>query len=276
VYDPSIYFIDDFPFLDDFEANGLLDNMWAWSNAYQTSDPQTVTGNGSFGVDANSGMNNSYGIFMGKRCDGTFHTNALDLHVNFENTQNQVLSFYLYNNDNEPHPQDGIWVSIDNGRNFTQIDTFDFNTLTKFRFTKYTLDLGKVFSEKGISSNSPQTIIRIQQYDDEDFFNSSNIDGISLDSVYLYADISTSIGQNATQHLEVYPNPVKNWLHIQRAHLYRHPSTIKILGLRGEICFQQSYRETPESIHIAQLPAGIYFLQLETNGKLSTNKIVKH
>ena len=74
-----------------------------------------------------------------------------------------------------------------------------------------------------------------------------------------------------SQHRDViklYPNPAENFLYVRNAHNIK---TIKIFNSMGRLI-----KETQElNIDISQLSKGIYFLQIDSNNRIKTKKIIK-
>jgi|GEM_PF-2104478 len=183
VYNPRTQYAS-MPFSDDFET-GQLSEFWSWSMADATALPATgtVKPTNRREVSAGQGLNGSFGVLMGKRCDqpANFTANALDLHVNLAGADQAVFDFNLRDLGDEGHIQDGIFLSVDGGNSFEKIYSFDFASLEN-SYTNLSLDIFALASSVGLTL-SEKTIIRFQQYDDADFFGTGDEDGIYLDEI---------------------------------------------------------------------------------------------
>ncbi|MBL7889262.1 MAG: T9SS type A sorting domain-containing protein [Bacteroidia bacterium] len=87
---------------------------------------------------------------------------------------------------------------------------------------------------------------------------------------YLGNDIATSITENNTSSIAVYPNPVNDALMIEMSHTDIN-SSYQIIDVTGKVWMQGSIKNKFTSIEVKNLPNGIYFLR---TGK-QTQKIVK-
>ncbi len=99
------------------------------------------------------------------------------------------------------------------------------------------------------------------------------------DSLYLEVDTVATItlqpltsGDGVDRSLvRVYPNPVKERLHIQSP----SPGLIRLVDLCGRPVLEKMLETEKEEIMLNGLPAGIYFLQLSDNGNKLVFKILK-
>ena len=183
VYNPETQYAS-MPFSDDFET-GQLSAFWSWSMADATALPETgtVKPTNRREVSAGEGVNLSFGVLMGKRCDqpAKFTANALDLHLNLAGADQALLDFYVKDQGDEDHIQDGIFLSVDGGNSFEKIYAFDFASLDN-SYTNLSLDIVTLANSVGLTL-SEKTIIRFQQYDDSDFSFGGDEDGIFLDDI---------------------------------------------------------------------------------------------
>lgn len=78
----------------------------------------------------------------------------------------------------------------------------------------------------------------------------------------------------ADQKIKIYPNPVKDILHISLKNNTQQPLTIKLFTASGQIIYQQtkSFDRQDLKIDVSQLASGIYFLNFQN----ITRKIVKY
>lgn len=87
--------------------------------------------------------------------------------------------------------------------------------------------------------------------------------------IFYYDEIITSTDFNNDASLDIYPNPAKEFIQINSNFL---PQTVVVYNLDGKIEIQVS---NSNKINIAQLPAGIYFIQAISNNQISTSKFIK-
>lgn len=177
------------PFFDDFE-NGILENHWQQAFGDNTSLPATDVTllEGRIDVVSGAGINNGFGLQMGKNCDGNLSTNALDLCLNIQNESHVKLSFNIYDYSDELHIQDGLYFSDNGGITFTKVLDFRPDLWCDYTYGQLPpIDISKLILENGLV-HSDQFIIRFQQYDNADFSTSGDEDGFYIDNVHLYSD----------------------------------------------------------------------------------------
>ncbi|MFY8021353.1 MAG: T9SS type A sorting domain-containing protein [Bacteroidia bacterium] len=76
------------------------------------------------------------------------------------------------------------------------------------------------------------------------------------------------------QHLQIYPNPSNAWYHVSGE--FGQSTHIQILDIQGKI-IEESTFETPENqflIDLSNAPKGVYFLQIQSDGKRNIEKII--
>ncbi len=118
------------PFTDDFEGNNLS-RYWAVGNPSMT-DPASdaiINPSGSVALFLSDDTVQRQVIRMGNTIDKNWATNALDLRLNLLGQEDVMLSFKIYNNHDETHPQDGLFFSDDGGKRFTKVYDFRFGSL---------------------------------------------------------------------------------------------------------------------------------------------------
>jgi len=112
VYDPGLVYAT-LPFEDDFDT-GVFKDSWAWNFA-----DQTATVGSNFGItspmskvaiEGSIGIDNTNGVAIGRRCDGAFTTNALDLHLDLSSQSNVEMTFWIADWFDETDPDDGIYL----------------------------------------------------------------------------------------------------------------------------------------------------------------------
>ncbi|GEO20826.1 hypothetical protein CQA01_13600 [Cyclobacterium qasimii] len=195
---PDQTYIKDFPYNEGFEGGTELPNGWAYSNpTFPYVDPlsefstgmvdnkSVVRLEGGVGVTgkyqsltvSNSGNN---GLYLGKSASGEFGAISADLKLNLKEAQNVILKFEVFSSYEEQHPQNGIYLSVDEGLTFTKIQEYTFNSN---KWTAMEVDISKLAEEKKLVL-SEKTVVRFQQYGSRAIYTSSSSrDGIFLDDI---------------------------------------------------------------------------------------------
>ncbi|MDO6437172.1 T9SS type A sorting domain-containing protein [Cyclobacterium sp. 1_MG-2023] len=168
-------------FEDDFESGGLKTEWTAIPG-----EDNAVVGIENQIQGRNVFYQGSNGLAMGKTSSkGGLVTNRLDLKLDLSTYSQVEMDFYLNNYFDETHPQDGIYISDDDGATFTKVMDFDGDNWQGDVYSKVPpLDIDRLASHYGLTL-STTFIIRFQQYDDSYFgaYSSSSRDGIFIDDV---------------------------------------------------------------------------------------------
>lgn len=92
---------------------------------------------------------------------------------------------------------------------------------------------------------------------------------------HVYSWLSLSTSNVAEQHLimNVYPNPVDEWMNLQTIHFDYY--TIKIMNLSGQIVKQMNLSGNQFSINVQNLPNGLYFVNIQSAQQSQTIKFIK-
>lgn len=179
------------PYFQDFNLNELGPSL-SWSFADQTAIPLTdiSTPDGRIDLMNGIGLDESFALRMGKRCDGASSTNALDLLLDLSRETDVELTFWIRDLRDETQPQDGLYFSDDGGASFIKVFDFlpgewcgNFGQFPPF-------DVDQLALEHGLSLTS-QFIIRFQQHGEDDFSTTAGLasqqDGFYLDNISVYA-----------------------------------------------------------------------------------------
>lgn len=70
---------------------------------------------------------------------------------------------------------------------------------------------------------------------------------------------------------KLFPNPVVNYLNIE----LKNPTEISIIDVKGRVVYSKYSSVLNEKIQLENLNSGLYFIRIETNGFVSTKKIIK-
>ena len=88
--------------------------------------------------------------------------------------------------------------------------------------------------------------------------------------------LSTPIQQQALTVFYVYPNPVKEILHISKAELGQSIDAIAIIALDGRLFLEQNQINTNfPQVDVAALPQGMYLCKITSGGKTQILKFLK-
>jgi hypothetical protein len=175
---PPVY--ANLPFSDGF-GNASLGASWKWSlPGTTTGQPALTSPMGEVGVNVNQGH-----AFLGRRCDGgaNFTTNALDLHLNLAGQSHVELSFDIFSNGEETHPQDGLYFSNNGGSTFVKVYDFrpeEWCQNVRGRFPP--LPVHQLAAANGLSLTA-NFVVRFQQHDNDDFGLFPQQDGFFITNV---------------------------------------------------------------------------------------------
>ncbi|NUM76392.1 T9SS type A sorting domain-containing protein [candidate division KSB1 bacterium] len=131
-----------------------------------------------------AGHQSLYGVAMGRESDGNLTLNRLDLHLDLSGYSEIEFSFWIKDNAEATHPEDGIWLSDDGGANFTKVQDFEPDFWDDDWGQFPTFDLDRLAAKFSLRLTN-RFVIRFQQYDALDFAGTAYYqkDGIFLDDV---------------------------------------------------------------------------------------------
>lgn len=86
-----------------------------------------------------------------------------------------------------------------------------------------------------------------------------------------FQNFSVGVEEKWKPNIQLYPNPVSNYLTIDGLETKNQP--IQILDIAGQILLEKEINQN--RIDLSQLAAGIYFLKIESNKKVEIKKIIK-
>ncbi len=89
--------------------------------------------------------------------------------------------------------------------------------------------------------------------------------------------ITTSINENESSYLNIYPNPANDKINMDLGSNVYANATMKIYSIEGRLMLENLLVSTHTEIVVSELPNGIYFIQILNGEKLINQKlIVKH
>jgi Secretion system C-terminal sorting domain len=279
VYVPTVNYLT-LPYTENFES-GLGNNM-AWRFAEKTAVPAMNVSRPSNLVDVGNttGFNSTNGLRMGKRCDdglGDFVTNALDIYLNLFGRRGVELSYKIFDNGEETHTQDGIYFSNDGGNSFTKVIDFVYGNIPNGVFTDYKFNVDSLILRYNLSWSN-QFIIRLQQHDNGDFFNSSiSARGIYIDNINVKANTTNIKEQEINADLTLSPNPENTQIQINYKNTEGGLQRLEVYNATGILALsEQGFSNSNLAVvDVSKLPVGIYFIKVFTTKGLGVMKFVK-
>lgn len=166
-------------FEDNFES-GSFKTEWK-------ATPNLTGANGVVEVTTDSKANGQYGVRMGKSTagNGAFTTNVLDLRLNNLAGRTALeMTFNIKDISDETHVQDGLYLSNNGGSSFVKVYDFKPDLWCDEYGLFPPFDIYQLAIKNGLTLNN-QFIIRIQQYDNDDFC-CGDADGFYIDNVKVY------------------------------------------------------------------------------------------
>ena len=279
VYNPGLNYHDlsTSDFEDDFDT-GTMKDSWAWNFADASANivpASAITGPMNLvEVQNGVGLNNSFGVAIGRRCGNIFTTNAFDLHLNLEETSGVKMSFDIKDIADETHIDDAIYFSNDDGKSFYKAFAFDFGSLSNNVFQDYLIDVS-VIAETLDLPLTDKFIIRFQQHGEDDFsgYAANDLDGIYLDNVNVFSmttSVEEVLGKN---EIELFPNPTSGFINVKNVNRLNEINSIEIVDIYGHLVWQKSKIGLFNLNHIdlRELATWIYF----DSGNQRTIKLVK-
>lgn len=76
---------------------------------------------------------------------------------------------------------------------------------------------------------------------------------------------------NLVKHINVYPNPANNYIHVENL----EGGSLYILTLNGSLIAKYEVANSSTAINVSKLPAGIYILKAESKGDVTISKLIK-
>ena len=82
----------------------------------------------------------------------------------------------------------------------------------------------------------------------------------------------TSVGENAQQTVNIYPNPVSDKLVIEANEAFSH---VEVYNLTGAMMLGQECNSEKVEIEVSSLQSGIYFIKMMTDSAIETRRFIK-
>jgi PKD repeat protein len=244
------------------------DEKWQITSTAFTSGAKSVKLN-NYGTDVD-GTKDAF-------CSGTIDLSGVaptdDMVFNFR------YAYRKYNADDDEWLR--FYISKDCGETWVLRKNWHGNTLSTITaISAYTPPDEAAWYSASVTNITEDYYVAGFRYKFE--FEAHNGNNIYIDDINLYPASMTGIELNEVDAgLSVYPNPVNDMLHINLELASGSAYTVTMVNVLGEVV---SVIYTGElmpgtnqlSFSTAELPKGIYFLQVEGNGIIETRKIVKN
>lgn len=160
--------------------------------------------------------------------------------------------------------QDGITWEFEN----RIVYTYDFtelmsNYINPFSADKFSMNLGLTDAP-----HYNKVLSNIEyDYDDSDWEKSGR-------TTYYYSDVMGLDDLSDSNFLTIYPNPVKNTLHIKLKDQIRADASL--FDINGRLVLEQKLQAVNSALNIEPLNSGIYILKIRTENGFATKRITKN
>jgi uncharacterized repeat protein (TIGR02543 family) len=109
-------------------------------------------------------------------------------------------------------------------------------------------------------------------------FDTDVVNGrVTLYAKWTEGSVTGAVETGYDASLKIYPNPFTDAVRIVGAEVeMRHTLSLQIINSAGEIVHTQIITSPDETIRLVHLPAGVYFIRLEKDGKVKMVKVIKN
>lgn len=145
-----------------------------------------------------------------------------------------------------------------------------------YQYNDTSLNLQILLSLEPTSDGGLVSAIRVNNKGIRPFFF-VKYDSLGCDtSEYYCKTVSVDQFKIEDSRFKVYPNPANNILNVETPNLPFSKKDIRIIDAMGRNVFETRFDETKVDIDLKQLPAGLYFIQLNVGREIiSTQKFIK-
>jgi len=93
--------------------------------------------------------------------------------------------------------------------------------------------------------------------------------------VIISQELSTSAEYFAYDHeIKIYPNPTQDLIHIDFSNRFAERCELKLYNIDGALLKKEYFFEEQKKINLADLPSGLYLLQLKTGGESYQQRVI--
>lgn len=157
-------------------------------------------------------------------------------------------------------------------KSVSDIDSSHLDLLNRFLGLQDTLGLiyfqgNERNSADSIEYLNPTIRMLFANYQDVEFINEwfgNTIDSVTYFSFISYTPIPATISEDVSSQnsIQLYPNPVKNVLHIKDQSTAKAPERMEVFSLEGKRIFESNYIET---LDVSFLQQGMYILKINNS-----------
>ena len=137
--------------------------------------------------------------------------------------------------------------------------------------TQVIIDLGTISDTAYTKSSTAFTVPATgTYYIGWNAYSDADADFIAIDDVKI--DLASGIKNNTVENsINIYPNPVKDQLHINAN---MNIENIKVINAIGQVIVNQKIESQSHTLNTSNFNYGIYFIQIETKQGVVTKKFV--
>ncbi|MEP1488248.1 MAG: T9SS type A sorting domain-containing protein [Algibacter sp.] len=95
--------------------------------------------------------------------------------------------------------------------------------------------------------------------------------GITLAEVEVYGASVLSVKESVLNTIKIYPNPIANQFTITNS----INSIISVYNIIGKLMMRRSIKSNSEDVNISDFNSGLYFVEINNNGIMTSKKIIK-
>ena len=248
--------ISSFPYIQDFENNGLLPNCWTQQNVDGTLN--WIVRNGSpSGLPAKAHGGKYNALFY--EGESSFSNACMLISPEFNlTTLNKPILRFWYSSGKQGQAQDElkVYYKTSTASDWVLLETYNTNSMP---WKEKTLELPEASSTYYIAFEGTEM----------------NGKGISLDDISVEESTTIGIDKVVSSDIKVYPNPTKGILNIQAKNEFLKGSTLKLTTLTGSVVLSQEITDQKNvSVNISDLTEGIYILHISGNNTQITQKVI--
>lgn len=99
---------------------------------------------------------------------------------------------------------------------------------------------------------------------------------VTRDFLYQHLSFTTSVAESSEQPIQVYPNPATDLLTISVGDVSQcKPLSVTVIDVMGQVVFAETVSATEMSLDVSRLLSGVYFIQMEQEGRCFVRKFLK-
>ncbi len=248
--------ISSFPYVQDFENNGLLPNCWTQENVDGTLN--WIVRNGSpSGLPAKAHGGKYNALFYEGESSFSNACMLISPEFNLTSLNNPMLRFW-YSSGKQGQAQDElkVYYKTSTASDWVLLETYNTNSMP---WKEKTLELPEASSTYYIAFEGTEM----------------NGKGISLDDISIEESTTIGIDKVVSSDIKVYPNPTTGIINIKASKEYLTSAKLSLTTLTGSVILIKEISGQDEvSLDITDLPEGVYLLHLTNKMGHLTGKVI--